>query len=80
MDKILENLKRENICSKCHDLLESDPEMYDEHIKICKGDNKEVITTKFYTKEEMTYQAGLKRKKTFLINTYWQNTERPATR
>jgi|UniRef100_A0A6C0C2I1 hypothetical protein len=80
MDKIIENLKRENICFKCHDLLDSDSKIYDQHVKTCKGGDTEVITTKFYTKKEMTYQAGLQRKKSFVIGTTWGNIERPATR
>jgi hypothetical protein len=67
MDKIIANLKRENICSKCHELLDVKPEFYDDHVKNCKDEPSDVITTKFYTEEEMVYKSGLKKLKSFII-------------
>lgn len=82
MDKILENLKQENICFKCHFLLDSEPEKYDEHIRNCEGEDTDVITTKFYTNKEIEYQAvqAIKRKRTMVFNTTFLKTDRPATR
>ena len=82
MDKILEDLKQENICFKCHFLLDSEPEKYDEHIRNCEGEDPNVITTKFYTNKEIEYQAvqAIKRKRTMVFNTTFLKTDRPATR
>ena len=82
MDKILEDLKQENICFKCHYLLDSEPDKYDEHVKNCEGEDSNVITTKFYTNKEMEYKAAeaIKRKRSMYFTTTFQKTDRPATR
>ncbi len=75
MDKINHQLKEENICLKCHDIIYANIN-YDAHVRACKGGDQDVITTKFYVKGELILQRVKRR--VVEISTQW--LERPATR
>ncbi len=77
MDNIFKTLREENICLKCHDIVNVNIN-YDTHVRECNGGDKNVITTKFYVKEELILQRAKKIKDTIEISTKWM--KRPATR
>ena len=80
MDSVLKSLKKENICPKCHFLLDLD-ENYDKHVNTCDGSDPDIISTTFHTKDEIVYKESLlKRKKSLIFNTTFIKTDRPATR
>ena len=79
MDNIKKILEKNNICPLCHNLL--DPKNnYNTHIKNCKGEDTTIITTKFYTKDEIKFINPFYDNDDIIIRTTFLKAKRPATR
>ena len=79
MDSINTHLREANICIKCRSLLDGEKN-YNTHLKKCKGWDKDIITTRFYSQKELVMMGNKRKNKIISIGSSITYENRPSTR